>query len=135
MGVKSAIYTHWLDRKAKALVKRDRARGNKNATKETYKAAIDKAVRGSNGRDAYTGEKLRWHLVSKYDNDASRRDGRRYKATFGMLPTVDHVGDGTGRADFKICAWRTNDAKNDLSLKKFISLCRRVVAHSRRLKR
>ena len=26
----------------------------------------------------------------------------------------DHVGDGLGAADFKICAWRTNDAKHDL---------------------
>ena len=128
IGIKRTIYIRWLDRKAMAHVKRDRARGNKSATKEIYKVAIHQAVQTSGGRDAYTGEKLDWHLISKYDNESSKMDGRRYKATFGLLPTVDHVGDGAGPADFKICAWRTNDAKNDLSLEEFVSLCRRVVA-------
>jgi hypothetical protein len=43
------------------------------------------------------------------------------------LPTVDHVNDGLGPADFRICAWRTNDAKNDQSLDEFVALCRRVI--------
>ena len=42
---------------------------------------------------------------------------------------MDHVGDGLGDADFKICAWRTNDAKNDLTYSEFVALCRRVVEH------
>jgi len=45
-----------------------------------------------------------------------------------MLPSVDHIGDGKGPADFKICAWRTNDAKNDLSYDEFLELCRKVIA-------
>ena len=45
-----------------------------------------------------------------------------------MLPSVDHVGDGKGAANFKICAWRTNDAKNDLSYEEFLELCRKVIA-------
>src|SRR6266496_4750038 len=36
-----------------------------------------------------------------------------------------------GPADFKICGWRTNDAKGDLLLEDFVALCSRVVsAHS-----
>jgi len=54
---------------------------------------------------------------------------RTYKAGFALLPTVDHVGDGLGEADFKICAWRTNDAKSDLTHDEFVALCRRVVKH------
>jgi len=127
--VNQAAYERWLARKADAHVKRDRKRGNSAATEESYKIAIHKAVVMSGGIDAYTGEKLRWDLISKYDNDASRLGRRNYKATLALLPTVDHVDGGLGAADFKICAWRTNDAKSDLSHAEFVDLCRRVVDH------
>jgi hypothetical protein len=77
------------------------------------------------GTDEYTGEQLAWNLISTYNNDESKQGRRAYKARFALLPTVDHVGDGTGAADFKICGWRTNDAKGDLSLEEFVALCSR----------
>ncbi len=46
-----------------------------------------------------------------------------------MLPSVDHVDDGMGEPNFKICAWQTNDAKNDLSYLEFLELCRKVVQY------
>ncbi|HWZ42240.1 MAG TPA: hypothetical protein VNW97_02130 [Candidatus Saccharimonadales bacterium] len=122
-----ANYERWLLRKAMAHVRRDRKRGNQPATSEIYRMAIHKAVCSSNGKDDYTGEPLDWKLTSKYDNQESNNGKRKYKAQFALLPTVDHVGDGLGPADFKICAWRTNDAKGDLSLSEFIDLCERVV--------
>jgi hypothetical protein len=124
-----ASYDRWLQRKAAAHVHRDRKRGNATATIEAYKLAIHRAVANSCGYDYYTGELLDWSLVSTYNNDESQSDGRRYKAGFALLPTVDHVGDGLGDAEFKICAWRTNDAKNDLPHSEFVELCRRVIAH------
>lgn len=123
-------YARWLQRKAMAHVKRDRNRGNVTATNESYKLAIHSAVLKSAGRDAYTDEALRWDLVSKYDNAESKADGRNYKATFCLLPTVDHVDEGLGPGDFVICAWRTNDAKNDLTFDDWLALCRRVIAHA-----
>jgi hypothetical protein len=64
-------------------------------------------------------------FVSKYDNDESKKDRRKYKALFGhLLPTVDHVGDGLGEPDFKICGWRTNDAKADLTHRNYCSFAR-----------
>ncbi|MEJ2713324.1 MAG: hypothetical protein P8014_09140 [Acidihalobacter sp.] len=128
--VNQATYERWLHRKAMAHVKRDRARGNVDATNQEYKLAIHRAVCESDGKDAYTNENLDWSLLSQYDNEQSQEHGRRYKKKFALLPSVDHVGDGTGAADFKICAWRTNDAKNDMSLDEFIELCRKVVAHN-----
>jgi len=125
--VTQAHYERWLHRKAVTHVKRDRNRGNKTATNVEYKIAIHKAVSDSEGKDAYTGEELDWALLSRYDNEASKKHGRNYKKQFALLPSVDHVGDGTGPADFKICAWRTNDAKNDLSYEEFVELCRKVV--------
>lgn len=129
-------YETWLHRRATAHVRRDRKRGHIAATVAEYKAAIHTAVVRSQGRDAYTGERLRWELISTYDNDQSKAHRRAYKHGFALLPTVDHVGDGTGPADFVICAWRTNDAKADLSWKEFLALCRRVVRfHDRRVVR
>jgi hypothetical protein len=122
------VYERWLQRKAQAHVKRDRRRGNETCSVSSYKQAIHNAVVSSNGIDAYTLEPLEWNLVSTNDNVESNKHGRNYKARFALLPTVDHVGDGTGQAYFVICAWRTNDAKNDLSYEEFISLCKKVVA-------
>ena len=112
-----------------AHVRRDRQRGNKDVSGVSYREAIHAAVIESGGFDAYTGEKLDWTTISQYDNEESRLNGRDYKRKFCLLPTVDHVGDGTGPADFKICSWRTNDAKNALALPDFISLCCAVLQH------
>jgi hypothetical protein len=120
-------YVRWLQGRAAAHVIRDRKRGNVSASISEYKRVIHNAVCASQGRDAYTGEQLDWHLISTYRNDESKQGGRGYKAKFALLPTVDHVGDGTGLADFKICGWRTNDAKGDLSLEEFVALCARVL--------
>ncbi len=128
-AVTQSDYEKWLRGRAAAHVRRDRERGNAAATNSAYKGAIHHAVIRSAGRDAYTGEQLDWALVGRYSNAESKAQRRRYKATFALLPSVDHVGDGLGEADFKICAWRTNDAKNDLSQQDFVALCRRVVEH------
>ena len=126
--VNQKTYEHWLHRKAVAHVRRDRSRGNKTATNEEYKIAIHSAVCKSDGKDAYTKEKLDWILLSKYDNEQSKKQGRQYKKQFALLPSVDHVGDGKGPADFKICAWRTNDAKSDLSYEDLLDFCCKVIA-------
>lgn len=126
--VSREAYVRWLQRKAAAHLKRDRKRRNRFASLSEYKRAIHSAVCVSGGRDSYTGEQLDWRIISTYDNEESKQGGRGYKARFALLPTVDHVGDGTGPADFKICAWRTNDAKGDLSLDDFVALCGKVLA-------
>ena len=55
---------------------------------------------------------------------------RAYKARFALLPTVDHLDDGLGPPAFKICSWRTNDAKHDLALGDFVELCEKVIRHN-----
>jgi hypothetical protein len=124
-----AVYLRWLDRKARAHVKRDRKRGNAGANREAYMVAIHAAVLASGGLDEYTGAPLAWEQISSWDNEASRAGRRAYKKTFADLPTVDHVGDGSGSASFVMCGWRTNDCKSDLSRDEFVEFCRSVVAH------
>ncbi len=127
--VTQEMYERWLRRKAQAHVKRDRQRGNKTAGGEAYRGEIHRAVLESGGLDAYTGEKLDWKRISRWDNDLSQKNKHLYKHEFALLPTVDHVGDGIGPVQFQICGWRTNDAKNDLALRDFLRLCQAVLEH------
>lgn len=126
-------YERWLKRKAAAHCKRDRKRGNASISQESYRLAIHHAVVRSGGLDEYTGAELNWKLVSTYNNERSKAERRDYKKGFGGLPTVDHVGDGLGAAEFKICSWRVNDAKNDLTYDEFLELCADVLRFSGRL--
>jgi hypothetical protein len=122
-------YQKWLSGRAVAQLRRDKKRGNTTATTEAYKLAIHQAVSRCGAYDDYTGELLEWSLLGQYRNAESKAQKRLYKARFALLPSVDHIGDGLSGADFKICAWRTNDAKSDLTHEQFVALCRRVVAH------
>src|SRR5438876_12263725 len=114
-----AAYLRWLARKAGVHVRRDRARGNSRVTLEEYKRAIHAEVAASGGRDFYSGQPLRWNLISKFENEAARQGRRQYKKSFADLPTVDHVGEGLGAPEFVICSWRMNDCKNDLTHEEF----------------
>jgi hypothetical protein len=99
---------------------------------ESYKGAIHRAVVACNGVDCYTGLAVRWDLISTYDNALSKAGRRKYKSGLADLPSVDHVGDGLGMPEFRICAWRVNDAKTDLTHEEFVALCRLVVQHAER---
>src|SRR3954454_21741717 len=81
--------------------------------------------------DFYTGEELEGEKISTYRNEESKIGRRAYKRQLGLLPTVDHVGDGLGPADFQICGWRTSDCKNDLSADELLAFCHRVIEYSR----
>ena len=124
-----AAYDRWLQRKAEAHIIRDRKRGNTVGSVSSYKQAIHRAVVLSQGKDFYTGEQLNWALISTYDNEASKSGRTLYKLDFALLLSVDHYGNGLCTGDFRICAWRTNDAKSDLNHDEFVALCLRVVEY------
>jgi hypothetical protein len=125
--VTQAKYDRWLQRKSVAHVRRDRQRGNPGAKIADYKVAIHDAVIRSEGFDSYTKDKLHWDLLSKWNNEEAKNKGRRHKRKFYLLPTVDHVGDGTGEPEFKICAMLTNDVKSDLSHDELLGLCEKLL--------
>jgi len=120
-------YTHWLYAKAAAQVRRDTKRGNKTANATKYRDAIHRAVCDGGDKDAYTGQSLRWDLIRTYDNEKAKQGKRDYKKEFADLPTVDHVDDGMAEPNFRICSWRTNDCKNDLTLDEFKEVCRDIL--------
>lgn len=121
------VYVRWLHRKAQAHVRRDRRRWKRTLSASAYKQAIHQAVLESDGRDFYTRERLEWSLLSKYDNRDSRREGGAYKRKFALLPTVDHVNPGADEPDFRICGWRTNDCKNDLTVAELAEFCEKFL--------
>lgn len=130
LNIPHATYIRWLRRKAAAHLKRDRKRfPDQELTGEQFRQDIHKAVCDHGTHDFYTGEELNWSLVSTYDNAASKLGRTAYKLGLALLPTVDHVFETDGTWRFVICAWRTNDAKNDMSHAEFVALCQRVVAH------
>lgn len=123
-------YKHWLKQKARSLRKRDEARfPDFKVSNEDYKRKIHEAVVKSGGKDQYTGEALNWKLLSKWDNDKSLEHKGIYKKEFALLPSVDHDLNEDGSISFHICAWRTNDCKNDLSYSELIEFCRKVISH------
>ena len=123
-------YERWLGRKARAHAKRDKGRGHSDVTNALYKDAIHTDVLLSSGRDAYTNEVLDWHLISSYKNEDSKTVRHAYKSCFALLPTVDHVVAGATEASFRICSWRTNDAKSDVSAADFVELCIKVLTYA-----
>ena len=117
------VYVRWLHRKAQAHARRDRRRWKQTIRASAYKEAIHDAVLCSEGRDCYTNERLDWSLLSKWDDREAEREGGRLKRQFALLPTVDHVDPGSMEADFRICGWRTNDCKNDLTVAELGAFC------------
>ncbi len=123
-------YLRWLTAKASAHVRRDKRRGLIAPSFEQYKIAIHKAVVESNGFDYYTGLLLDWSLIGSYDNNSSKVGKRTYKKMFSNLPTIDHVNDVNGELIFRICSWKVNDSKSDLSHQDFVELCKQVIKHN-----
>ena len=116
-------YARWLHRKAQAHARRDRRRWSRAVRVSDYKQAIHHAVLCSEGRDFYTDEPLEWCLLSKWDNREAQRQGGTYKRRFALLPTVDHMDPESREAGFRICGWRTNDCKNDLTIAELQTFC------------
>lgn len=140
---KTVTYNEWLSKKVAAHFERDNKRNilSEEVTRTVYKEAIHSAVLRCQGVDYYTGETLDWNLVGTFNNDEAVKtkvNGGNYKEIFHTLPSVDHNFDNEDKAfnakeykshqiRFEICSWRTNDAKNDLDLPRFLALCKAVL--------
>ena len=121
-------YPGWVQRKAVTLCKRDQKRGGSGNVQQ-YRLAIHDAVVASEGRDHWTGEPLDWELIGTYDNQEAAAGKGAHKKQYAMLPTIDHRNNKAD-ADFVICAWRTNDAKHDMTPEELLTFCRAVIAYS-----
>jgi len=123
-----ATYPGWVQRKAVTLAKRDQKRGGVGNVQH-YRLAIHDAVLASQGRDHWTGEWLEWDLIGTYDNREAATGKGEHKKRYAMLPTIDHRTNQP-EPDFVICAWRTNDAKHDMTPQELLQFCAAVLNHS-----
>ncbi len=121
-------YPSWVQRKAVTLCKRDQKRGGTGNVQQ-YRLAIHAAVLASEGHDHWTGERLDWELLGTYDTHDAAAGKSAIKKQYAMLPTIDHRSNAP-EADFVICAWRTNDAKHDMTPEDLLAFCHAVIAHS-----
>ena len=96
---------------------------------QEYRIAIRNAVVASVGLDHWTGEQLDWDLIGTYDNREAEAGRGAHKKQYALLPTIDHRSN-LPEPDFVICAWRTNDAKHDMTPEELVEFCRRVLAHA-----
>jgi len=99
---------------------------------QDYRLAIHNAVVASGGLDHWTGESLDWHLIGTYDNREAATGKGEHKKLYALLPTPSQPS-GSPEPAFVICAWRTNDAKHDMTPEELVTFCRRVVAHAERI--
>ena len=123
-----ADYQLAVNRMAVGLRKRDEKRGG-SYTHRQAADALHQAIIDCQGRDHYTGEWLDWSLWRTYDSEKSKKGGTAYKRTLAMQPSVDHR-NGLPICDFVICAWRTNDAKSDMTLDELKEFARRLLEHN-----
>jgi hypothetical protein len=123
-------YRNWIDAKAASLRRRDKKHTPMPPPKSLYKEAVHKAVCDSEGKDAYTGERLDWSLIGKYENEKSKQGRRGYWKEMRLLPTIDHTTCIPGDLEFEICGLQTNDSKSWLSHEELVEFCKMVVRHS-----
>ena len=121
-------YPGWVQRKAVTLCKRDQKRGGSGNVQQ-YRLAIHAAVVASQGHDHWTGEWLDWDLIGTYDNREAATGKGEHKKQYAMLPTIDHRSNRP-EPDFVICAWRTNDAKHDMTPQELLAFFTAVLHHS-----
>ena len=119
-------YNSWLYRRAASLLKRDR-KHHVVATLKEYRDEIHQAVLTAADTDAYTGERMNWGLIGTYNDGDARTGGKAYRRRFAEMPSIDHDYDRAGSFQFRICSWRTNDCKSDLSVEELIIFCRKIL--------
>jgi hypothetical protein len=127
-------YSRWLSNETSSLLAHDKIRKLPCAfcnQKHDYEQALHTAVCNNGLKDPYTGETLRWDLLSIL-SPAKMKALRLRKKTLGvskedaLLPSVDHKDPASPVLDFEICALRTNTCKSYLTPSEFIAFCKQV---------
>lgn len=122
------LYPGWVQRKAVTLCKRDQKRGGSGNVQQ-YRLAIHQAVLASEGRDHWSGELLHWELIGTYDPREAAADNGGHRKKYALLPTLAHRCGEPG-VDLVVCAWRTHDAKHDMTAEELLAFCTAIVNHS-----
>jgi len=74
-------------------------------------------------RDPFTGEIMRWDLISTWDPAKAKDLSDEMKQQYNLLPTIDHVDPYGTELKFEICSWRINRCKSTLTPDEFVEVC------------
>jgi hypothetical protein len=129
--ITEAAYLRWLRRKSSHLYHSDvneKRNCAKNSTARLYKALIHQAILDNGLLDPFTGDALRYDLLSEWDDSLTKNPDRAIIEKYALLPTVDHTDPMASEPAFEICSWLINRCKADLTPDEFFALCRRILA-------
>jgi hypothetical protein len=99
-------------------------------SRTNYSQAIHNAVIETGLYDPYTGDELRWDLISTW-NTSVHADSGKYRKKYALMPTVDHIDPQATTLQLEICSWRANSCKSDLNPEEFVAFCEKVVEHGK----
>jgi hypothetical protein len=128
-----SLYRRWLTRKAKYIIAQDRQRKRacaRGATEQQYKESIHQTVTVGGLYDPFTGEKLQWGLICKWDDLRVKNIDEAAFRKYALVPTVDHIDPYADEIKFEICAWYINRSKNNLTADDYVALCEKIVSHT-----
>jgi hypothetical protein len=131
--VTQADYNTWVLRKARELFSKDLKRNRAYAlagSRKKYRDEIHGAVMENGITDPFSGDKLKWDLILKWD-DSKDKGHQNFVKKFYLLPTADHKDPYGKDLDFEICSWLINSCKNDQTPEEFIKMCADIVKHRR----
>jgi hypothetical protein len=124
-----AVYRKWLHARAHQLYMRDRNQGRPYAlaaSNALYQHVIHSAACAAGLLDPYTGERMRWDLISTWKSTKGKDFSDAYDKEYYLLPTVDHVDPFGDKLEFEICSWRINACKSGLTPEEFVEVCKKV---------
>lgn len=125
------VYSHWVVGKSATVYRRDCRRKRPYALKSSqgeYGDAIHEAMIAGNGIDPFTGDRLRFELIDKYDPVKARGD-IIYEKSFDLIPTVDHIDPEADVLALEICSQRMNLCKSEQNPAEFLEMCRKIVEY------
>ena len=131
--VSEIILNHWIDERGKSLRKRDLK--NKKCfassySRMDYKNKIYEAILKTGLFDPYTGDKIDYSLICKWNSKLAEEGKLEYKKLFAMLPSVDHKDPDATVLEFEICTWKTNECKSNFNPEEFIAFCSKVLSNN-----
>ena len=126
-------YNKMLTERSRKLCKRDKKKKMPfaaSASPAIYRAKIHEAFSNAGLNDPYTGDKIGYNLIGKWDSKLAEEGKLEYKKQFATLPSVDHKDPNASVLEFEICTWQTNECKSSFNPSQFIAYCSKVLANN-----
>jgi hypothetical protein len=126
-------YNKTLTKRSKTLFKRDKKKKMpwvSTSSAAIYRAKMHEAFSNAGLNDPYTGDKIGYNLIGKWDPNLAYFGKDKYLKQFATLPSVDHKDPNSQTLEFEICTWQVNQCKSDFNPEEFIVFCNKVLQNN-----